>query len=115
MKTIEDTSNLFIKQIMITKYFLIKIGINIKNYNEDFDDSFFNNFSEFKKNDFDIDIKESSNTLNNILNTIISLLNNKIIIDDILLIICFVLEHQYQYNKLWIMNHLQTIFAPETS
>ena len=117
MKSISDSNDMFTKNIMVNKYFLMQMGLKIKNENiknikhtklfggwnekeikDMFNDSFYYDLSDLSISDMNYviyDKKTIENVLNYILNTMLSLINNKIVINDQLLLLSF----QICYNN----------------
>ena len=110
MKPIEDASNLFLQHTMAAKYFLFKCGLFVKEY--DFqrvklyganginNDHLFHSMHDFKgfgsnKSGDDKNTQEVDTNLKVSLDATIGLLNDKLIIDDFMLILCF----QYCFNN----------------
>ena len=113
MKSIEDTSNRFIKERMMSKYLLMKMGLNVKNMDyhlireqlykhkpDIYNDDLYYNLNDLKGLKLsqtlmsNMDKTTPRASLDLILNSIVSFLDNKMMICDLLLMLCF----EYCYN-----------------
>ena len=118
MKSIQDCTNSFVEQINFAKYFFIKMGIKINeqiskpkhtksaNLNCYLDDFYYDLSQLFvganKKQE-----KSGFKSMDNVLDTVLSLLESKVAVLDSFLVLCFEYCRQnYKENELLLSNFL---------
>ena len=123
-ETVNNVADLFLEQIMFSKYFLMNLGFNICNEVisnlthkdvENVSDYFLNydKFDGLRKRDVIFkDSKESINMMNNFVLCVMSMIKNKVVIQDSFLILCFEYCNQLykQTNDNKLLNKLVDCF-----